>query len=243
MELLTIKMDKGLDDEINRSYEYACEKEPFKQGAEARLYKCVYLGRPAIVKQRFSKKYRHPVLDENLTKERFRSELRALCRCKMLGVDVPAVYFVDCERNMFIMERIKDEISAKDFIESVRELSGFKEIVSSLGNLLGSLIAKIHLEGIMHGDLTTSNMLLRSGDPNRLILIDFGLSERNATVEAKGVDLYVLERAIISTHVDADFFFDAVLDGYRKHDDKQFKAVFRKLEEIRLRGRKRELMG
>jgi TP53 regulating kinase-like protein len=56
-----------------------------KQGAEAKLYKGNYLGRPAIVKERFKKRYRHINLDDHLTKERMKSEARAILRCKLAG--------------------------------------------------------------------------------------------------------------------------------------------------------------
>uniref|UniRef100_A0A0N5AX63 non-specific serine/threonine protein kinase n=1 Tax=Syphacia muris TaxID=451379 RepID=A0A0N5AX63_9BILA len=240
---LLFKMESSVSYETNKNYECVFEAEAFKQGAEAKLYRCVYLGRPAVLKQRFARSYRHPLLDEILTKERLKSELRALCSCKMAGVDVPAVYFVDVERNMFVMERIKEELSVKEFIESLRTSCNFKEQVSSLGRIIGSVIAKIHLTGVIHGDLTTSNILLRKGDPSLPVFIDFGLAERNASTESKGVDLYVLERAIISTHTDLEFFFNSILNGYEATNQKQYRKVFNKLEEVRLRGRKREMLS
>lgn len=60
-------------------YELIC------QGAEARIYKGKYLGRDTLVKERFVKKYRHPDLDENLTKERIKNEVRAIIRAKAAG--------------------------------------------------------------------------------------------------------------------------------------------------------------
>jgi hypothetical protein len=57
-----------------------------KQGAEAKLYEGNYLGRPTIVKERFKKSYRHADLDNHLTKERMKSEARAVLRCKLAGI-------------------------------------------------------------------------------------------------------------------------------------------------------------
>lgn len=54
------------------------------QGAEARLYECTYLGRDAVMKERFSKSYRHPDLDARLTKERIRNEFRAITKCQLV---------------------------------------------------------------------------------------------------------------------------------------------------------------
>ncbi|KHN78445.1 TP53-regulating kinase [Toxocara canis] len=233
--------------EVGRAlFEYQSEEKPFKQGAEAKLYRCTYLGKEAVRKERFPKKYRHPTMDELLTKERIKAELKAICKYTIvlqMGVDVPAIYFVNAEKNHFIMEYIRGGVSARQYIEDIRNKENFREIVVEMGHRLGVIISKLHQKGIMHGDLTSSNVLLRDGDPNRIVLIDFGLSEGNATAESKGVDLYVLERAINSTHVDAEFLFDSILQGYKEHDVKQFAAVFKKLEEIRLRGRKRDMLG
>ena len=56
-----------------------------KQGAEAKLYTGVFLGRPTIAKERFSKSYRHPVLDRTLTVRRIRAEVKCLQRCRASG--------------------------------------------------------------------------------------------------------------------------------------------------------------
>lgn len=72
--------------EIDQTYSYSEERTLIAQGAEARLYKCVYLGREAVMKERFSKKYRHPELDRRLTKERIRNEFRAITKCKEVRV-------------------------------------------------------------------------------------------------------------------------------------------------------------
>uniref|UniRef100_A0A0M3IJ92 non-specific serine/threonine protein kinase n=1 Tax=Ascaris lumbricoides TaxID=6252 RepID=A0A0M3IJ92_ASCLU len=236
--------------EVVSAFGYEQEEQPFKQGAEAKLYRCIYLGKEAVLKERFPKNYRHPAMDELLTKERIKAELRAICKCKQMGVDVPAIYFVNAEKNHFIMERIGGGVPARQYIEDVRNRENFrqiyfycKEVLVEFGRRLGAIIGKIHENGIMHGDLTSSNVLLRNGDPKHIVLLDFGLSEGNATPESKGVDLYVLERAINSTHADTEFFFESILQGYKEYNEKQFNAVFKKLEEIRLRGRKRDMVG
>ncbi|CAG9537288.1 unnamed protein product [Cercopithifilaria johnstoni] len=219
------------------------DSKPFKQGAEACLYRCIYFGRKAVIKERFVKIYRHPSLDLILTKERIKAELNALHRCKTMGIDVPTVYFVNIDRNSFIMEEITNGTTARQFIEDFKNSSDFEGIITDFGIRLGQIIAKLHHGGIMHGDLTTSNVLLRNGNPKIIVFIDFGLAEGNATVESKGVDLYVLERAVLSTHAEAEFFFDSIMKGYELFDRKQYDAVNKKLKEIERRGRKREMLG
>ena len=96
--------------------------------------------------------------------------------------------------------------------------------------LIGIEIAKMHLADIIHGDLTTSNMMLR---PNgELVLIDFGLSYVSTLVEDKAVDLYVLERAFASTHPDSSTLFEGVLMAYEDHvGPKIWKNVKGRLDE------------
>lgn len=73
-----------------------------KQGAEAKLYKGIYLGRPTIVKERFKKSYRHVDLDNRLTKERMKSEARAILKCKAAG-NYFLLNFPTSKNNIFIL--------------------------------------------------------------------------------------------------------------------------------------------
>ncbi|KAJ3663962.1 hypothetical protein Zmor_008175 [Zophobas morio] len=221
--------------------------ELFKQGAEGRIFKGTYLGKPTIAKERFVKKYRHPDLDSSLTRERIKSESRSIIRCKNAGIRTPALYLVDFNRRIIFMEHFENSIVVKDFISSVSE-----EVANKLACKVGAALGKMHASNIIHGDLTTSNMLLVNKNNQAvyeelkdldLIFIDFGLSHIESSAEDKGVDLYVLERALISTHSLAKSIFEQVLDGYKSEYKSGFKEVFIKLEEVRARGRKRTMVG
>ena len=126
---------------------------------------------------------------------------------------------------------------------------------------VGRAVGKMHEIGVVHGDLTTSNLMLRpqtppmvSSDtngatkPSRLsldgdiILIDFGLAAQSLQDEDKAVDLYVLERAFGSTHPTAESLFKEVLRAYGS-SYKGANVVLKKLEEVRMRGRKRSMLG
>ncbi|KAJ3023800.1 TP53 regulating kinase [Thoreauomyces humboldtii] len=111
------------------------------------------------------------------------------------------------------------------------------DLALSIGKSLGVM----HDLDIVHGDLTTSNMMLRL-PTHSLVLIDFGLSMVSTLVEDKAVDLYVLERALISTHPNTEELFQQILDHYGKNA-KGGKAVLKKLEDVRRRGRKRTAFG
>ncbi|KND01674.1 BUD32 protein kinase [Spizellomyces punctatus DAOM BR117] len=210
-----------------------------KQGAEARVYKMPFgEGRCAIVKERFKKAYRHPVLDEKLTARRVIQEARCLQRLRRAGVDTPTVYMVDTPNSLIYMEYV-DGSSVRDYINSRAPMNDDDERL--LAQSIGKSLAVMHDLDIVHGDLTTSNMIVREGSQS-LVLIDFGLSMVSSMVEDKAVDLYVLERAMISTHPDTEGMFQCILDTYGK-SSKGGKAVRKKLEEVRRRGRKRTAFG
>jgi TP53 regulating kinase-like protein len=100
---------------------------------------------------------------------------------------------------------------------------------------------------MVHGDLTTSNVLLCTNKEGQedLAVIDFGLSSWDRVgAEERAVDLYVLERALISSHPNMEPLFSLVLDAYgAAMSDDVAKSTIKKLEEVRLRGRKRTMVG
>ncbi|KAF4622128.1 hypothetical protein D9613_009468 [Agrocybe pediades] len=107
--------------------------------------------------------------------------------------------------------------------------------VDDLMQLIGTELAKMHLADIIHGDLTTSNMMLRRTSAEdagpELVLIDFGLSYHSTLIEDKAVDLYVLERAFASTHPDSEPMFTSVLAAYAKRMGKEWPVLRRRLDD------------
>jgi len=242
-----------------------------QQGAEARVYEAeLHPGQPLVIlKHRFKKQYRHPTLDNTITKSRVAMEARALMRCLRSGVSVPGIRMVDPIDGIIGIERIdgpsvravlgggadadEEENSAEEGISTETEQPRWDDYLVKHGtgpeavmSLIGRELAKMHAVDIVHGDLTTSNMMLR---PSRhaagleVVLIDFGLSFQSALVEDKAVDLYVLERAFASTHPEYEPLFSTVLDAYAKESRKAWAPLKRRLDEVRLRGRKRSMVG
>lgn len=109
---------------------------------------------------------------------------------------------------------------------------------------MGDVIGKMHYNNIIHGDLTTSNILIKyeSDSTWNLYLIDFGLSYIKSSDEDKAVDLYVLERALTSKHSNVNWFFDEFLISYRQYGENN-ERIFKKFNEVRARGRKRTTIG
>jgi TP53 regulating kinase-like protein len=125
--------------------------------------------------------------------------------------------------------------------------------VTEVGQKIGEIIGKLHKIGVIHGDLTTSNMMVRSdkrqpplcsGDTLDIFLIDFGLSKNSESAEEQAVNLFVLERALSSTHPSlSDNFMDhVILPAYSKAAPKA-DVTLQRLEQVRSRGHKRECFG
>jgi TP53 regulating kinase-like protein len=226
--------------------------ELFKQGAEAKLYLGEYLGQRAVIKERFAKKYRLPELDVRLTRERLRAEARSLVKCKTLGIKTPILYHVD--QSCIVMEYLEFP-TAKDYIKTILDDGKTKipnaeqtKILTDLAMKIGAMIGKLHKNNLIHGDMTTSNMLVdtnKNQDQIQIYVIDFGLGDFSGTPEDKGVDLYVLERALISAHPNTEFMFEAILKSYAEEleNNKMRQAVLKKYEDVRMRGRKRDMVG
>eukprot|EP01029_Cantina_marsupialis_P015411 TRINITY_DN338223_c0_g1_i1.p1 TRINITY_DN338223_c0_g1~~TRINITY_DN338223_c0_g1_i1.p1 ORF type:complete len:227 (-),score=36.32 TRINITY_DN338223_c0_g1_i1:130-777(-) len=206
------------------------------QGAEGRVYSSTFLGKPAIVKERFSKKYRLPVLDTKITKTRIIQESRCLLKAKQAGVDVCGIWSVDTKNSRIVVEKIEGQ-TVKHFLYGKPAESWKKEICEKIG----ISIARLHDAGIIHGDLTTSNMMIRN-ENGSLTLIDFGLASSKCIHEDKAVDLYVLERALLSTHTDSEALFEIILASY-KEESKNSSPVMKRFEKVRQRGRKRLAFG
>ncbi|XP_031983058.1 EKC/KEOPS complex subunit TP53RK isoform X1 [Corvus moneduloides] len=214
-----------------------------QQGAEAHVYRGLFLGRAAVAKLRVPKRYRHPALEERLSRRRMAQEARSLLRCRRTGIPAPVVYFVDYVTNSIYLEDIVDSITVQDHIYSVQKSGNDTSGLHKLAEKMGELLARMHDEDIIHGDLTTANLLLRPPTEKLdLVLIDFGLSFISGLPEDKGVDLYVLEKAFISTHPDTEMMFKALLKTYAA-TSKKSGPVIKKLDEVRLRGRKRSMIG
>uniref|UniRef100_A0A5B7BCN7 non-specific serine/threonine protein kinase n=1 Tax=Davidia involucrata TaxID=16924 RepID=A0A5B7BCN7_DAVIN len=211
-----------------------------KQGAEARVFESTFVGRRSIVKERFSKKYRHPSLDSKLTLKRLNAEARCMTKARRLGVYTPVLYAVDPVLHTLTFEYVEGP-SVKDILLDFGTHGAVEERMDDIAMQIGDAIGKLHDGGLIHGDLTTSNMLIWS-NTNRLVLIDFGLSFTSSLPEDKAVDLYVLERALLSMHSSCGNVMDRILAAYRK-SSKQWSSTLNKLAQVRQRGRKRTMIG
>ena len=192
------------------------------KGAEA----TISLKGKEIVKERVKKGYRIQQLDEPLRKKRNRTEAALLREARRAGIPVPQVF----EESEFLVEM--------EFVDGIKVRDALNENnCKELAEKIAVSVAKLHDRDIIHGDLTTSNMILK-GDT--IFFIDFGLGFFSGKIEDKATDLYLLHEALESTHFSVqEKAWKAILHAYSEGFTGADKVI-KTLAEIEKRGRYRE---
>ncbi|MEA3282788.1 MAG: Kae1-associated kinase Bud32 [Euryarchaeota archaeon] len=180
-----------------------------------------------IIKRRVSKNYRIPKLDTRIRAARTRSEAKLISEARRCGVPTPIIYDVDTAEHTITMEFIKGP-RMKDVLDL------------GMSERIGELVGRLHGCGIIHGDLTTSNLILHIGggdgdSGDRIYFIDFGLGYFEKNVEAQGVDVHVLFQTFVSTHRESGLE-EAFSAGYRRTFTGADQVLTR-VREIEARGR------
>jgi len=206
------------------------EKNVIYRGAEAEICLSKYLDYKVVEKRRVKKRYRIKNIDDRLISSRTKGEAKLIAESRKQGVSVPIIFDVNLQQGIITMEYI-DGKRVKDIFNGLDEKE--RKIIC---RMIGESIAWLHNADIIHGDITTSNMILFD---NRIYFIDFGLGEINNEIEIKGVDLHVLMEAIESTHSRYADYFKFVLEGYKKELIDDANLVINKIDEIVKRGRYR----
>lgn len=194
------------------------------QGAEALISKDGKL----VIKERVRKGYRIQELDKKLRQKRTRLEARLLREARRAGVLTPQV----SEESEFV---IKMDYVGNTKIRDKMSKYNYKEICTEIGRR----VAKLHDTGIIHGDLTTSNMIFVRKPKNdfEIYFIDFGLGFQSTKAEDKATDLHVFKEALHSTHFDvAEEAWSAFLDSYMQNYHRGW-IVIKALSKIERRGR------
>lgn len=178
---------------------------------------------------------------------------------------MPRVLGADWEFGWLALEWIEGRTVKQVIRERKVGVEQDEEGLVGLLRRIGEVVGGLHAKGVVHGDLTTSNMMLRpatarttSSPPGNgeeeggeggssleadIVLIDFGLASQSATQEEdRAVDIYVLERAFGSTHPKEEELFGEVLKAYGSAY-KGAKSTLKRLEDVRMRGRKKSMLG
>ncbi|MDH4123328.1 MAG: KEOPS complex kinase/ATPase Bud32 [Thermoplasmata archaeon] len=199
-----------------------------RRGAEAELHDGKWLDRDVIIKRRVPKGYRHPDLDSKIRAQRTKNETRLMVDARSKGISVPIIYDINLSSAEITMERIFGP-RIKDLFNELPE-----EKAKELAYDIGKLAATLHSNDIVHGDLTTSNMLMR--EDGRICVIDFSLGEKTDSIEKKGVDLHLLFEAFHSAHYMREHLLKDVKTAYKEHY-KEAEKIIQRVKEIEKRGR------
>ncbi|MBU5687967.1 MAG: Kae1-associated serine/threonine protein kinase [Candidatus Aenigmarchaeota archaeon] len=195
-----------------------------KNGAEA----LIYLEDGFVIKERIEKRYRIREIDQKIRRLRTSLEANLIAEVRRHGVNAPVIIDVD-----------KDNFKIKmSFIEGIRIKEYFytskNDEIKKICLKIGEAIGRMHSAGIVHGDLTTSNMIFKDGE---VYFIDFGLGFFSKRIEDFGTDLKLLKEALQSTHFKIlKICWDNILKGYKK-EYKEADKVIEKVKEIEKRAR------
>ncbi len=205
------------------------------QGAEA----IIYQDKKKIVKDRISKSYRHTDLDNKIRRQRTKSEAKIMQKISKI-IHVPKI-LTDPGSGRMIHMQFVDGKKLSQYLDEFT-LTKQKQIMK----LIGKSVAKLHKENIIHGDLTTSNMIYvphkkRDDRQNeKVYFIDFGLAFQNAKYEDKGVDIHLLKQALEAKHFKHwETLFTEFEKAYKSLEPKEAQKVFERLTLIEKRGRYR----
>ena len=201
------------------------------RGAEADVYSGEWCRASAVYKVRKPLAYRLPELDQYIRSQRTVHEAQMLHIAKMAGVSAPHVYYLSPKDALIVMEYVQGE-RLKTLLESPQGRAN----AEALGYALGKAVAGLHAAGIMHGDLTTSNVVVEGG---ALTLIDFGLAVHSQKLEDQAVDLRLIKETLTGAHYGVSKkFMLSLLSGYSSVlGSKRARDAAKKLSEIERRGR------
>jgi TP53 regulating kinase-like protein len=174
-----------------------------KKGAEADIYITSWNNQNSILKIRKKKDYRVPSLDTRIRTLRTIKEAKMLSEAKSFGIVTPLVYFVDEKKSEIYLQFIKGKL--------VRDLP-IKQIIRTCKKI-GQIVGVLHKNGIMHGDLTTSNFILSQ---KGLVILDFGLSQKTDKIDDYAIDLRLFKEVLNSAHAQiVDTAWTLFIEGYQ----------------------------
>ena len=195
------------------------------QGAEAKIHRGQWHGREVVIKERVSKAYRPRELDIRLRNSRLKAEAQLMSQARKAGVRTPLIYDIDLEKSSITMEFI-DGPTAKTVLQ---DSDNREELAKTIGQKIG----RLHNADLIHGDLTTSNMIFIDNEP---CFIDFGLGEKSPEPEKKGVDMHLLKEALSSAHSEFASLYDIMASAYAAQYSDGAK-ILKVVEDIEKRGR------
>jgi TP53 regulating kinase-like protein len=198
-----------------------------RRGAEADILLGRWLGEAAIFKVRTRRPYMIRELDDRMRESRTLHEAELLGAAKQMGVPTPLVFHVNPSTSTIVMQYLEGP--------RLKELLTARDARIDLCGTMGTYLARLHANGVVHGDPTTSNFILTGG---RLAVIDFGLSHRSESVEDLAVDLHLVKEVFHSAHSEVSGnALDAFREGYLKEMGVDAERILERVTSIERRGR------
>ena len=196
-----------------------------------------------ILKHRIPKSYRIPEIEKMISLSRLKKESNNLIKAEKLGLPVPHIYKTEKTTKKIFLEYFKNYQTVKNYISKETNEENKNKNLLIIFKELGKIIAKLHNNNIIHGDLTSSNMMINN--KNDLKLIDFGLSSISNNIEEKAVDLYVFEKSLLCEKDSNGILKEILKAFYIGYEDKSknWDKLWERLEKVKLRGRKKLAFG
>ena len=177
-------------------------------GAEAEVWRGSWMGLPAVRKQRRLRSWRHPDLDDRLGRRRMIAEARLMVRLYRSGLNIPVLYDCDIKEQQLVMSNIP----GRPLIELLNDASIDDQRIREHLLAAGRSIRMLHRQAIVHGDLSTNNIMITP--EGEAVLIDFGLAKIEFETELYGIDLHVLFEILGASHPHREGAMEAILEGY-----------------------------
>ena len=182
-------------------------------GAEAEVWRGSWMGLPAVRKQRRLRSWRHPDLDDRLGRRRMLAEARLMVRLYKSGLNIPILYDCDIDGQQLVMSNVP----GNPLIDLLNDRELDDDTVMEHLRTAGRSIRMLHRQAIVHGDLSTNNIMITPD--GEAVLIDFGLAKIEFETELYGIDLHVLFEILGASHPHREGAMEAVLEGYAQCEE------------------------
>jgi Kae1-associated kinase Bud32 len=217
------------DNKENNKFIFNFDKE-FLNNLEisSNEFKIEYEKNKIVLKYRYNKKYRNEIIDKEFRKYRTRIESKILKKLESL-INIPKLIYSDEDNGIIIMEYIEG-YKLSEYLEKI----DYENILYEIGKYIGTM----HKNKIVHGDLTTGNIIYNG----KIYFIDFGLSFFSTKIEDFAVDLHLFKETFESNHWKISDKFDLVLEGYKGGFKEKYNDVFKRLKVVESRGRYKSIL-
>lgn len=202
-------------------------KKLFKCNSSLNIYHYMFCNKEAIIKDYSISRHSNIDLILKIKKKQIITEAKAILKCKTIGVAVPTLYLIDTNNYKIIMENVSG-LPIYTFLKD--NYNNPKSITGVLFEI-GIILSKLHKSDVSHGDLNTYNMLIKEN--GSIVLINFGLSCLDPSINEKAMDLYILEQSFINMHWEIADKFWLILTSYKEYNETDSSVIYDKFNRLK----------